>query len=314
MTRQCFLSLIAGGALLSSAATCSATEVFSETFDDATSSASFTETAFTPSDVYVEYGFDYSATGSSRLTSSIGTPSGGGSASGVLVAANITGVAEDAGVNLYPVIGGPLPVDYKLSFDVWAGINNVNGTSEFIQAGARASGAQANIDAGDFNLRDGDWFELNAAGDLINDFITFTKKGGNQIAETFLGDGSPELSGAMPNPPYARAGAPGESWAHIEVTAIGGTTEFIINGSPVASVVGSDWTGGIPFLGYSDIFSSVAGGDSAKAADGVSDFDPFNASFAIFDNVTVTAIPEPTTTALMLLGTAGLALGYSRRR
>jgi hypothetical protein len=277
--------------------------LFEETFDTPASAANFMETFYTPSDTYVEYGFDYSAAGASRLTAPIGASPGGGSMNGLLLAANLTGVALDAGVNVYPSIA-PQTGPYRIEFDVWAGVNNVSGTTEFIEAGAQASGNFVNIDAPPIEERDGDWFELTTEGGITNDFITFTRVGGTQIAEDFIGNGDASMQSAFPSPPYPVAGAPGEGWTHVEVIASPTVTEFYLNGVLIADIQNSDWTSGIPFLGYTDIFSSVAGGDSPAVGTGAN-FDPFNASFGIVDNVRVW-VPEPATLTLLALG--GLAL------
>lgn len=300
------IGLTAAAATLSaSAASALPTIIFSETFDDAASAANFTSTIFAPNgdDTYIEYGFDYSATGASRLTAPIGTPMGGGSASGLLVAANLTGLAGDSGVNFFPNIT-PQSGDYQLDFDVFLGVNNGGGTTEMLMAGMNTSGTQVNIDAGSIDDRDGDWFEQTSEGGLTNDFITFTRKGGTQIAETFLGQSDPNLVAALPGATYPVEGAPGEAWAHYTISRIGASTIIEINGVQIATIDDSDFTQGLPMFGYADIFGSVAGGDSPNVANG-SAFDPFNASYAIFDNVVVT-VPEPA--SLALLGLGGLAM------
>lgn len=313
MQRHLVYGVVASAALaLGSSAQAVETVIFSETFDSAASSANFTSTFFTPSDVYVEYGFDYSAMGASRLTAPIGSPAGGGSESGLLVAANLTGVAADAGVNFFPVglAGGQFGNGYyTLTFDVFAGVNGGGGTTEFIMAGAHHSGTEVSIDAGAIDDRDGNWFEHTTEGGITSDFITFTARGGTQVAEDFLRNsfGSPELPTALPSPPYAVEGAPGELWTTYKVVATPNSTSFFINDSFVADLLDTDYTVGLPMFGYSDIFGSVAGGDSALVSDTNSSFDPFNASFAIFDNIVVTTVPEPTTALLAVLGLAGVA-------
>ena len=267
----------------------------------------YTETHFSADD-YVEYGFDYSLAG--RLTADIGTPNPGDTPTGILVAANIVGAGLDAGLNLFPIL--PKSSYYTLEFDVFAGVNNGGGSTEFIMAGANTSGTEVNIDAGAIDARDGDWFEHSTEGGIGSDFITFTAVGGSQIAEDFIGNTSAPLTTALPSPPYPVQGAAGELWANYRVVSTPTVTEFYINGVFIESLVGSDYSSGLPMFGYSDIFSSVAGGDSPLVADGVSDFDPFNASFAIFDNIVVT-VPEPSSLALFALSMVGLASRRSIR-
>lgn len=298
-----FASLAALGCL-GLVTSASANVIFSDA--DGVSSL-YTETRFAPTDVYVEYGFNYGAGG--RLTAPIGTPEGGGSETGILVAVNFQDDdgAFDAGINFFPDV--PASGFYTLEFDVFAGVNSGGGTTEMINAGAHHSGTEVSIDAGDINARDGDWFEHTTEGGITNDFITFTANGGTQVAEDFLRNqfGVPNfLEVAMPSPPYPVVGAPGEVWTRYRVEATPLTTSFYINDVFIADIIGSDYTSGLPMFGYSDIFGSVAGGDSPLVVDGVSSFDPFAASFAIFDNITVT-VPEPASALLMGLAVLGVA-------
>ncbi len=288
--------------------------IFSESFDSPASAGQFTERAFGP-DNFRSYGFDYSAGPSSRLTSPIGSAPGGGSMTGLLVAANQTGIYTAAGLNFYPNIPAQSG-SYRLQFDVYAGVNNVAGTTEMISAGAQASGDRVNIDAGNFRDRDGDWFQTSTDGGIGNDYITFTRRSGTQIAETQLNNTDPNLQLAFPSTTYPVAGSPGEGWTTVTVDADSETTTFMLNGVTISSISNSDWTSGKPFFGYSDLFRSVAGGETPSVWSGI-DFDPFNASYAIFDNITVSVpsapVPEPTS-VLIAIGLTGLSLIRRRSR
>lgn len=285
--------------------------VFEETFDTPASAGSFSVTSMnTVGNSFVDFAFDYSATGASRFTSPIGSAPSGGSQTGLLIAVN-NGLGP-AGFNFIPDIPLFTVENYRLTFDFWAGVNNVNqGTSEYVSFGANTTPANYN---GDLQLpgfdatRRGDWIEANAPGDVNSDYVTFTRKLGTKIAETFLGNTDPGPMAAYPDPPGPFLGAPGERWSTLEVVRTTGLTEFYFNDVLVANVVdGEDLTPGLPWVGYSDLFASVAGGETSNIGSGL-DFDPFAASFGLIDNVRVFLIPEPdpciacSLAALLLIG------------
>ena len=90
-----------------------------------------------------------------------------------------------------------------------------------------------------------------------------------------------------------------------------GLTEFYFNNVLVANVVGGeDPAPGLPWVGYSDLFASVAGGESPNVY-GSSNFNPFNASFGLIDNVRVYQIPEPATICMFCIV---IGVGMGRRR
>ncbi len=282
------------------ASTANAQVIFSETFDNASSAANFATTSLNinnggldPADVYSEFGFDYSATGSSRLTASIGAAPNGGSSTGLVLAANLQG-SNRSSINLFPIINGAglnvdattgLPViasNYKMTFDFWAGINDVGGTSEFLQLGAQSNGDGTHLNGFPEALPDSDFFEVNSAGDLgTSDFIAFsTRAGVPQLDQAFIPNTDPNPVAAFPNPPYtaqAAGGAPGEAWAEAEIRHEDGITTLAFNGVDITTIDFADFgndlgTEGLPWFGYTDFFNSQAGGEStavAEAAGGV---------------------------------------------
>ena len=280
------------------ASTASAQIIFTETFDNAGSSANFATTSVSlnndgadPADVYSEFGFDYSATGSSRLTASIGTAPNGGSSTGLILAANVGG-SNRSSINLFPIISGAgLPTDpttglpvidsnYKMTFDFWGGINNSSGTTEFLQMGAQSNGDGTHLNGfGEVIsavLPDSDFFEINIAGDLsTSDYIPFSTFGGIPSNLGFIPNTDPEPVAAFPNPPYtaqAAGGAPGEAWAEAEIRHEDGITTLAFNGVDITTIEFSDFandlgTAGLPWFGYTDFYNSQAGGDSTKVAE-----------------------------------------------
>jgi hypothetical protein len=304
--------------------------LFTDTFDTAGSAANFNVTSVgvgtsgdpvtpTASDVYSEFGFDYSATGGSRLTQSIltattGTPSGGGSTSGLLLAANLSSGNRSA-INVFPIIAGMgLPVDpgsglpvidgdYKMTFDFFAGVNGTGdlqsggvATTEFLQVGAQSKGDGTHINGFQAAEPDSDYMELNANGDLgSSDGILFTTRNGSPTLDAaFIPHQSVVLQDAFPRPHHLGpdtftsisggvgtggpdgvpdGGAPAERWSVAEVRHVDGVTTFSFNGVDVGTISFSDFgndlpgNDGLPWFGYTDFFSSVAGNDSPLVDD-----------------------------------------------
>ncbi len=89
-------------------------------------------------------------------------------------------------------------------------------------------------------------------------------------------------------------GSPGNNWATLEITVAGGEITYGFNGTPIIRDVYSEAGGNLVSLGLGDLFTSVG------------------PHFVIYDNLSVTAVPEPGTAGL--LGLAGLALIARRRR
>lgn len=311
----------------------SAFVVFSETFDDASSASKFSTTtvAFdSPSspDVYFEYGFDYSATGSSRLTQSIGLSPNGGSSTGLALAANLGG-GNRSSINLYPILSGiglsvdatsglpVLGVDYKMTFDFWSGVNNAGiGTTEILVYGAQSNGDGQHMAGFPGTTPDSDFMEVNTAGDLNGDYRPTAIRNGSIVLEESIPSTAPAPLAAFPPETYLaqlEGGAPGEAWAEAEVRHEAGITSFLFNGVVISTIDFSDFgndlgTKGLPWFGYTDLFNSQAGGDSFNVGQSNMSFDPFNASFVIIDNVVVEllSVPEPSSLLLLMLGATAL--------
>lgn len=267
--------------------------IFSETFDDSSSASNFTTTEFSLNDdgaavpdLYSEYGFDYSATGSSRLTQAIGAAPGGGSSTGLILAANLGGgnrsvinvfpILSGLGINADPTTGlGVTNDNYKMTFDFWGGVNDEGaGTTEFLQLGAQSNGDGMHMNGFELSSPDSDFMEVNVAGDFTNsDYITFSTREGAAALEAngFVPSTSTEATTAFPNPPYSyqpEGGAPARAWATAEVSHIDGITTFSFNGTVINTIEYSDFGNdlgyeGMPWLGYTDFYNSQAGGESS---------------------------------------------------
>ncbi|MGL4512628.1 MAG: hypothetical protein ACRCT8_06010 [Lacipirellulaceae bacterium] len=203
---------LAAAALL--ATTASAQVLFTETFDSSASASRFNVTRFSlnttgdppveaSASTYSEFGFDYTATGTSRLTADIttsvtGAPSAGGSERGLLLAANLGPTANRSSINLYPVLSGMgLPLDpvtnlpvidgnYSMTFDFFGGVNGTGdlqtggaGTTEYLMIGAQSNGDGRHMNGFGTAQPDSDFLEVNINGDLLgSDYIGFTTRGG----------------------------------------------------------------------------------------------------------------------------------------
>jgi hypothetical protein len=100
------------------------------------------------------------------------------------------------------------------------------------------------------------------------------------------------------------AGSPGFQWITWEFNVFEGNVSIFIEKPDLSrlqltSFTPAGSTGGNISLVYADWFTSLAS--------------PADSTFGLIDNVVVNAIPEPTTTALVMIGGAGL-LFRSRRR
>ncbi|WP_428389044.1 PEP-CTERM sorting domain-containing protein [Mucisphaera sp.] len=259
----------------------------------------YTELLF--GETYVEYGFDYSVAG--RLSADIGTAPNGGSQVGILLAANDVVGGSTGGAYLFPNITPG--ANYAIQFDFWSGVNNVSGTSEHVLMGVNANAT----DRGPWQASAtyADHFGVTTASDISNDYAPYATVAGSN--EYLVGQALDENS-ALVQSAVGVDGRMAEEWVTIRVESFGDDTTLSINGVDLITIAGSDFTSGDVFMGYADYFGSVAGGETANIYDGVSAFDPFNASFGIIDNVVVEVVPEPASAAL--LGLAGLAL--TRRR
>lgn len=276
-------------------------QLFTSDLDDATGWGVVAD-----DDTNYMFGFDYSPFGIPAAPSGTGT-------TGVAMMANITDAPAGGGatVALYPE-GLSLSGQYRVEVDMWLNFNTSGGTTE---AGGLSVGFTPD------STINGATFVGNSDGDSSRDFQLF--KDGTEIlydpavyaissqnnnaadlVAAFPGQPTPDAQGAAPFDPTntivtAADGSLGFAWHTLaaDVDTNAGTATFYVGDVEIGTVTGADLTGGFA-LTYLDPFGSVASKPEF--------------AFGVFDNVSVTQVPEPSSIALLCAGILGL--GATRRR
>lgn len=238
------------------------------------------------SDYAATFGYDYSA---NSIPEAPNSRIGDAATSGLKLEANISsGTAQF--FTLYPM-GQDFTGSYQLRFDAWMNYGT-SGTTEFLGGGIGYNNSDADLTSGVEAIATGD-------GGSSQDWRAFDNGTYYPLGN---GSGSPYVD-FLPSVNGSVAGSPGFQWITWEFDVVGGDVSIFIE-KPDASrleltSLSSSATDGNISLFYADFFSSIAS--------------PTSDTFGLIDNVTVTAIPEPTTVALALLGFAGLAVLRRRR-
>ena len=234
-----------------------------------------------------------------------------------------------AGVN---VLAGAAPINfsgaYNISFDAWLSISTeqptpdvtpfpTNGSTEQLLWGVGTDDVDP-IEAR--NTRNsgtmGTWGWLATENGYGTEDAAIFEDGTElaDLGDTQLGEEIPfNAAFDMPASPGAPNNAPANSWVRVDVNVIGGNVQVLYNGVEFFNEP-SAATSGFAMLGYEDPFGSVALYDPTAANANPNFPDPFPAEdyqWALFDNFTVTQIPEPTAGILYLLG---MSLGLLARR
>lgn len=276
-------------------------QLFTSDLDDATGWGVVAD-----DDTDYQFGFDYGPFGIPAAPSGTGT-------TGVAMMANITDAPADGGatISLYPD-GLTLSGQYRVEVDMWLNYNTSGGTTE---AGGLSVGFTSD------STVNGASFIGNSDGDSSRDFqlfedgteilydpavyaISSQNNNAADLVAAFPGQPTPDAQGEAPFDPTnvivtAPDGSLGFAWHTLiaDVDTDAGTATFLVGDVEIGTVTGADLTGGLA-LTYRDPFGSVASKPEF--------------AFGVFDNVTVTQIPEPNSLALLCLGIVGL--GAARRR
>lgn len=281
-------------ALLTFSAPASA-QLFTSSLDDDGSSWGVTENG----DTTITWQFDYSELGIPSAPNGEGT-------TGVRLAANVSGDDPGGGSAIAISPGLDLSGQYQVQFDFWFNYH-INGSTE---EGGGAVGFDAAGPLSGYGLR------VNTDGDSGTDYKMFTPESNLAIDSGVYS--IPSLNAQDPAntdiqaafPSQTAPAAQGTDYTNpdgtfafawhtmtIDVDTGAQTANFSIDGFDFGTLTGGDYSGDIALL-FTDPFGSVAG-DADLA-------------FGVFDNVSVTQVPEPSSNILLLV--AGLATLLVRHR
>lgn len=264
--------------------------------------------------------FDYSTVGIPAAPNSSGTTLG------VRLQANRIGGSTLSGVSISP-IGQSFTGDYKLEYDLWQNTigpfpGGGSGSTQMTGGGIMTSGNVAHY-AGS---GDGIWFVTSGDGNTTSDYRVILK-GLNQApgatGVTYDANSQANTAAYYSNfgsatPPAAQAtlfseqtgttvaGAQAFAWHDVTVTKVGNTVTWTVDGKElgVVDIAATAQTYGGNNILFSQ-FDINTGSSTSTDSDAL--------LFGLVDNVRVTAVPEPSTYALMGSGVLFL-LARARRR
>ncbi len=249
------------------------TPIFTETFDEASSSGDWTVRGFR-GDHVVEFAFDYSTLNVPPA------PRSNGTTQGLRLLVNATdAVAQTDAVSLYRPVG-TAGDDFALSFDLWLNYNGGpgggSGSTQFATFGLGHSGANACTPENPAS--DGLWFAVSGEGGASEDYRAYRgPQALSAVAGGFAAGGqnhtAPFYQDLFSSPAFETAGAPGKQWVRVDVTQHDGVLQWRLNGRLVAIRLAEAVDGDQIMLGMMDTFSSIA--------------NPPGDVFALFDNVSV---------------------------
>jgi hypothetical protein len=321
------IPVIIGLGLALSGASVSAQLAFSENFDvDHTANWSVYTLGTGVSDANVF--FDYSTVGIPSA------PNSGGTTWGLRLRANqvVASQSFPSGVSVSP-IGQSFSGDYALRFDMWLNFNGPapgggSGSTQITGAGIGTAGTSSQI-AGQGTV-DSIFVGASGEGGSSVDYRAYSPLNsvGYTPAQGVFAAGTHSTARNNSDPYYAgfggvsapaaqltlypqqtgatAAGAQGWAWRDVQIVKSGNIVTWTIDGTLLTTVdtttAGALGGGNILFNQY-DINSGASADPNVSAL-----------LFGLFDNVSVTIIPEPTFGALALLGGLGLFAAWRRRK
>jgi hypothetical protein len=311
---------LTAASLLSMAAAAHGQILFQDNFD-ATPASNWIINAGTANDTAV-IGFDYSSVGIPAAPNSSGTTIGA-----MLQANRPTGgaAASLSGVSISPV-GGNFTGDYQVRYDLWMNFPGPApaggaGSTQLSGAGIQTSGSVATF-AGS---GDGLWFAATGEGGSSSDYRAYYGPANQNVATlypaggqnsslayyttSFPGGASAPAAQTVLYPSQTgttAAGTLGWGWHDVAITKVGNNVTWDIDGVRLANIDLSAATG---VSGGNNILfeqSDINAGQTTAALDPT--------LFGLVDNVRVTAVPEPTTYALLGLGALLVAARRRQKR
>jgi hypothetical protein len=254
----------------------------------------------------ITFGYDYGANAIPEAPSSASLPGPFEPTRGLFIQANNGPTGAINGINLTASNSGValnFTEDITMRFDMWLNFDvALVNTTEQALFGINTDGAGVNSRTGATQTgADGVWYHIATEGGYGNASATPNSRDYvNYIGNTVptggrFDNGEVPFTTLFPDS-FPFEGIPGNSWVTVEVSEIGGNVRMSMNGTTIFDVVNTGPTSGSIFLGYQDPFSGSLSGAT---------------SFVVFDNLSVSAVPEPSSIALVGLGVIGIV---ARRR
>ena len=307
----CLRRVAIGLGILGVTAGASAQVLFSDNFDSGNSAANWTVNT-SGSDAFADFAFNYDSLGIPSA------PGSGGSTIGLRFLVNQSaGVFQ--GVSASPT-GQSFAGDYRMRFDMWLNFNGPApvGGSGSTQAGsfgvgttgtsAQWAGASASVmfavttdgnSAQDYRAYANNAHLVPATGVYAAGTGTDVRNASDPYYAQFGGKTAPPAQVTLFPQQTGTTGAGAAAWAwhDVQIDKVGDQVTWSIDGLRIATVSTNGTTPGENiFLG---MFDTTAGSST----------DPNDFLIAaIYDNLTVTVIPEPSSCLLACLGAAGFLL------
>ena len=316
--RATILPILAGAVMLPLLPQEAAAQYFSDDFN--TDTAANWNVNASAAGSLATFNFDYSTLGIPAA------PGSGGSTLGLRLQANVSGGVM-SGVSVSPT-GLSLPNEYILRYSLWQSFNGPapgggNGSTQVSGAGVGTSGTIPQRDGGTY---DSLFFGSTAEGGAAQDYRVYPAAGLAEVATGYYAAGTHSTARNAADPYYSTfggvtapaeqvelfpqqtgataAGAPGWTWREHVITKTADQITWAIDGVEIASVPASGITlGGNNFLlNHFDINSATSSDPNAGSL-----------IFGLFDNVTVSAVPEPSTMTLFAFGALALVMRRKSR-
>ena len=299
-------------------------QLYSENFDIDHTANWTVNTGPGAGDYAANFFFDYSTVGIPSA------PNSGGTTRGVRLQANqANGVF--AGFSVSPN-GQSFAGDYELRFDMWLSFNGPapvggSGSTQIGGAGIGTSGTVAQWPGG---TQDSIWFAATGDGNSAADWRAYsptaptsyvdasgvyaagTQAGSRNASDPYYGGLGLVTAPAAQVALYPQqsgttlVGSAGWAWHDVRILKLGSTVSWTVDGLLIATVNAADDTantGNNILLMYSDTNATSS-----------TDPNDVNLLFGLFDNIQVTAVPEPSALSLGLCGAFALLLRARRRK